>query len=110
MESSRSVARDAILKTVHQLEAFVPTAHMNAPITLHAVTPDLQEFQTTFGREVSASLNVSGHFSKFHPSFGLQGFTVCTIGPWYVLSPTPTHSLTSSQVRVIAGELVSSSP
>ena len=93
MESSRSAARDALIETVHQLEAFVPTAHMNAPITLQAVTPDLQEFQTTFGREVSTSLNVSRHSSKFHPSSGLQGFTVCTIGPWYVLSPCNPSSV-----------------
>jgi len=107
MESSRSAARDALMETIHQLEAFVPTAHMSTPITLHAVTPDLQEFQTTFGREVGTSLNASWHSSNFYPSFGLQGFTVCTTGPWYALSPTLPHSLTCSQVRVIAGELVS---
>lgn len=52
MESSRSAAREALIEAIRQLEAFVPTAQMDTPITLQAVTPHLQEFQTTFGREV----------------------------------------------------------
>lgn len=53
MESSRVAARQALLDAIKQLEVVVPTAQMNTPITLHAVTPHLQEFETTFGREVS---------------------------------------------------------
>ncbi|KAG6910600.1 hypothetical protein DXG01_009551 [Tephrocybe rancida] len=52
MEGSRSAARAALMEAIEQLETQVPLVRMDSPITLHAVTPDLQEFQTTFGREV----------------------------------------------------------
>lgn len=52
MESSRSAARDALVEAIQHLETVVPNAQMNMPITLHAVTPHLQQFETTFGREV----------------------------------------------------------
>ena len=54
MESSRSAARESIQDTIKQLAELVPRANMEDPLTLQAVTPFLQEFQTTFGREVSA--------------------------------------------------------
>ena len=58
METSRSTAREAFLEVIEQLEAVVPTVQMNQPLTLNAVTPHLQQFETTFGREVSEmSLN-----------------------------------------------------
>ncbi|KAF9014980.1 hypothetical protein BDQ17DRAFT_1340281 [Cyathus striatus] len=64
METSRSGAREALLETVTQLEEVVPEAIMNAPITLHAITPHMQEFQTTFGRELwFASLHCVHHWS-----------------------------------------------
>ncbi|KAF9459457.1 hypothetical protein BDZ94DRAFT_1268226 [Collybia nuda] len=64
MESSRTAAREALMETIRQLEAVVPTAQMNTPITLHAVTPHLQEFQTTFGRELwFAGLHCVHHWS-----------------------------------------------
>jgi hypothetical protein len=53
METSRSSAKEALLEAIRQLEEVVPSANMNSPITLHAVTPHIQEFQSTFGREVS---------------------------------------------------------
>ncbi|KAG6897922.1 hypothetical protein C0992_009074 [Termitomyces sp. T32_za158] len=56
MESSRSAARAALMEAIQQLETHVPLAQMDTPIILHAVTPDLQEFQTTFGREVGGNL------------------------------------------------------
>ncbi|KAG6902786.1 hypothetical protein C0995_011273 [Termitomyces sp. Mi166 len=55
MENSRSAARAALMEAIQQLETHVPLAQMDTPITLHAVTPDLQEFQTTFGREVGVN-------------------------------------------------------
>ena len=64
MESSRSAAREALLETITQLEKTVPTARMSLPLTLQAVTPDLQEFQTTFGRELwFAALHCVHHWS-----------------------------------------------
>lgn len=56
MESSRSAARESIQDTIKQLEALVPRAKTDDPLILQAVTPFLQEFQTTFGREVSAHI------------------------------------------------------
>ncbi|KAG5639294.1 hypothetical protein H0H81_004496 [Sphagnurus paluster] len=54
MEGSRSAARAALVEAIEQLEARVPLVRMDTPITLHAVTPELQEFETTFGREDEA--------------------------------------------------------
>lgn len=64
MESSRAVAREALTDTIHQLEQFVPTVQMCTPILLQAVTPDLQEFETTFGRELwFSALHCVHHWS-----------------------------------------------
>ena len=52
METSRASAKEALLDAIRQLEELVLTADMKAPITLHAVTPYAEEFQSTFGREV----------------------------------------------------------
>jgi hypothetical protein len=52
MESSRSAAREALVEAIRLIETVVPNTQMNAPITLHAVTPYPQQFETTFGREV----------------------------------------------------------
>ena len=53
MESSLRAARQSILDTIASLEKNVPTATLDDPITLSAVTPHEQIFQSTFGREVS---------------------------------------------------------
>lgn len=64
MESSRSAARDALVEAIQHLETVVPNAQMNMPITLHAVTPHLQQFETTFGRELwFAALHCVHHWS-----------------------------------------------
>src|ERR1700760_1147419 len=60
METSRTTAREVILDTIKQLEELVPNAHLHDPLTLHAVTPFLQELQTTFGREVSLAKTSRG--------------------------------------------------
>ena len=52
METSREAARIAIENTITQLKEVVPNIPLDAPITLHAVTPYSQTMQTTFGREV----------------------------------------------------------
>ncbi|GLB36415.1 hypothetical protein LshimejAT787_0307030 [Lyophyllum shimeji] len=64
MEGSRAAARAALVEAIEQLEECVPRTRMDAPLTLHAVTPDLQEFQTTFGRELwFAGLHCVHHWS-----------------------------------------------
>jgi hypothetical protein len=52
METSREAARIAIEDTITQLKEIVPYIPLDAPITLHAITPYSQTMQTTFGREV----------------------------------------------------------
>jgi len=52
METNRMSARDAIVGTIRRLEETVPKADWNASMELHAVTPFIQTFDTTFGREV----------------------------------------------------------
>ncbi|KAH0590383.1 hypothetical protein H2248_000538 [Termitomyces sp. 'cryptogamus'] len=64
MEHNRSAARTALMEAIQQLDTHVPQAQMDTPMTLHAVTPDLQEFQTTFGRELwFAGLHCVHHWS-----------------------------------------------
>lgn len=53
METSRSAAREALSEAIRQLEEVVPRANSNESMTLNAVTPHLQSFETTFGREVN---------------------------------------------------------
>ena len=52
MENSREAARTAIENTIAQLKKVVPGVPLDAPLTLHAVTPYSQTMQSTFGREV----------------------------------------------------------
>ena len=52
METSREAARTAIENTIAQLKKVVPSVSLDAPLTLHAVTPYSQTMQSTFGREV----------------------------------------------------------
>lgn len=53
METNRQSAKDALLETINSLEAKAPTVEFDAPVTLNAITPHMQTFETTFGREVS---------------------------------------------------------
>lgn len=52
METSRQAAREAILETMQRLKEVVPKCRLDEPLTLNAVTPYEQTFQSTFGREV----------------------------------------------------------
>ena len=52
METSRKAAVDALNEAISRLQEIVPSARMQEPITLHAVTPYPQVLETTFGREV----------------------------------------------------------
>ncbi|KAF7339940.1 DinB-2 domain-containing protein [Mycena venus] len=64
MEQDREAARAALLETIKHLEEVVPGADPDAPIKLQAVTPFLQEFNTSFGRELwFAGLHCVHHWS-----------------------------------------------
>ncbi|KAJ7102247.1 hypothetical protein B0H15DRAFT_813820 [Mycena belliarum] len=52
MEQDREAAISQLEATIQRLEDVVPGADPNTPLTLQAVTPYLQEFGTTFGREL----------------------------------------------------------
>jgi len=82
METSRASAKEALLDAIRQLEELVLTADMKAPITLHAVTPYAQEFQSTFGREVWFSSVLQIVLTSDLPSCGLLAYIVCIIGRW----------------------------
>lgn len=54
MESSRAAAKEALEDTLGRLEKLIPNqALVDERLTLNAVTPHPQVFETTFGREVS---------------------------------------------------------
>ncbi|KAJ6627252.1 hypothetical protein B0H10DRAFT_1996257 [Mycena sp. CBHHK59/15] len=64
MEQNRAAARKALLETVKHLEEAVPGADASTPLTLQAVTPYMQEFSTSFGRELwFAGLHCVHHWS-----------------------------------------------
>ncbi|KAJ6604320.1 hypothetical protein DFH09DRAFT_1242342 [Mycena vulgaris] len=64
MEQQRDAARNALLETIRHLEEIVPGADPSTPLTLQAVTPYLQEFDTSFGRELwFAGLHCVHHWS-----------------------------------------------
>ncbi|KAJ7169546.1 hypothetical protein C8R46DRAFT_1162348 [Mycena filopes] len=64
MEQDRHAARAALLETITHLDELVPGADASTPLTLQAVTPFLQEFDTSFGRELwFASLHCVHHWS-----------------------------------------------
>lgn len=68
MESSRVAAKEALEDTLGRLEKLVPNqALVDERLTLNAVTPHPQVFETTFGREVSASEGLPpGRKTAFH--------------------------------------------
>lgn len=77
METSKSAAIQSIFDTIKQLEGLVPKANMDDPLTLQAVTPFLQEFQTTFGRELwFAALHCVHHWSMVRVIAGEMGVTL----------------------------------
>jgi len=74
METSRQAAIETLKELIAQLEAVVPKTRMDEPITLNAVTPYHQVFETTFGREVwFAELHAIHHWSMIRVIAGEQG-------------------------------------
>lgn len=83
METSLSDARQALKGIIAKLEEVVPNAKMEEPITLHAVTPHMQVFETSFGREVYRLLR--DHLPELKVYMFSCGLRVCTlyiIGLW----------------------------
>ena len=66
MESSRAAAKEALKETLGRLEKLVPNETLvDERLSLNAVTPHPQVFETTFGREVSASGWLISNHAKF---------------------------------------------
>ncbi|KAG2156470.1 uncharacterized protein EDB93DRAFT_1079602 [Suillus bovinus] len=64
MESNLSEARQALKQAISCVNEVVPTANLDLPLTLNAVTPFMQTFETTFGRELwFAGLHAVHHWS-----------------------------------------------
>ncbi|KAJ7597638.1 hypothetical protein C8J56DRAFT_773248 [Mycena floridula] len=77
MESSREAARKALLQTIERLEQELPAVDPKTPMTLQAVTPYLQAFDTTFGRELwFSALHCIHHWSMVRVIAGEQGITL----------------------------------
>lgn len=93
MESSRQAAREAIQETIAKLKAVVPNSKLDAPLSLDAVTPYEQTFQSTFGREVRTVVPTkSSNVIKYECVLCSCGLLVCmlfTIGQWYIIFLTP---------------------
>ncbi|KAL1707690.1 hypothetical protein EV121DRAFT_198636 [Schizophyllum commune] len=74
METSRKAAREALLATVQQLEAVVPRAKADATMQLDAITPYMQSFPTSFGRELwFCALHAVHHWSMVRVIAGEMG-------------------------------------
>ena len=81
METSLSDAQQALKDIIAKLEEIVPKAKMEEPIMLHAVTPHMQVFETSFGREVCwLHRNHLPELRVF--SCGLRVYTLYIIGLW----------------------------
>jgi hypothetical protein len=64
MENNLSEAREALKQVISRVGEVVPTANLDLPLTLNAVTPFMQTFETTFGRELwFAGLHAVHHWS-----------------------------------------------
>ncbi|KAG1755027.1 uncharacterized protein EDB91DRAFT_1096906 [Suillus paluster] len=64
MENNLSDAREAFKQAISRIEEVVPAKSLDLPLTLNAVTPFMQTFETTFGRELwFAGLHAVHHWS-----------------------------------------------
>jgi hypothetical protein len=84
MESSRSIALEALKGVVTRLEQVVPGTDLNTPMTLNAITPYEQTLKTSFGREVSPLIPTANDSDR-RGSYGLQACMRFTIGAWFEL-------------------------
>ncbi|KAG0703120.1 hypothetical protein DFH29DRAFT_917967 [Suillus ampliporus] len=74
METSLSDAREAFKQAISRVEEVVPITNFDLPLTLNAVTPFMQTFETTFGRELwFAGLHAVHHWSMVRVIAGELG-------------------------------------
>lgn len=74
MEGGRKAADEALRMMIARLEEVVPHTRVDLPITLHAVTPYPQVFETTFGRELwFAALHAVHHWGMVRVIAGELG-------------------------------------
>ncbi|KZV77563.1 hypothetical protein PENSPDRAFT_621082 [Peniophora sp. CONT] len=74
METGRAAAREALEDTKQQMANLIPRMQLNAPLTLNAVTPYEQTFQSTVGRELwFAGLHAIHHWSMVRVIAGELG-------------------------------------
>ncbi|KAG2368171.1 hypothetical protein BDR07DRAFT_1349708 [Suillus spraguei] len=74
MENNLSEAREALKQVISRVKEVVPTVNLDLPLTLNAVTPFMQTFETTFGRELwFAGLHAVHHWSMVRVIAGELG-------------------------------------
>ncbi|KAI0815303.1 hypothetical protein BC629DRAFT_1470833 [Irpex lacteus] len=74
METSIKAAHEALTECVERLRREVPKLSVDEPLTLNAVTPYPQTFQSTFGRELwFAGLHAEHHWSMVRVHAGELG-------------------------------------
>ncbi|KAJ3750064.1 hypothetical protein DFH05DRAFT_1465821 [Lentinula detonsa] len=105
METSRGAARSALLETIQRLQDVVPTSNWNAPITLNAVTPFPQTFQTTFARELwFGALHCVHHWSMVRVIAGEMNMKVgddCFgFAPSTLVASGREHSLGKTMAKI----------
>ncbi|EIM92808.1 uncharacterized protein STEHIDRAFT_47161 [Stereum hirsutum FP-91666 SS1] len=77
MESNRQAAKEAIQETMDRLKEVVPKSRLDEPLTLNAITPYEQTFQSTFGREVwFGALHAVHHWSMVRVIAGELNITL----------------------------------
>jgi len=74
MESNLSEARSALTEAISRVKTVAPLAKLDQQVTLNAVTPFPQTFETTFGRELwFAALHAVHHWSMIRVIAGELG-------------------------------------
>ncbi|KAI0094574.1 hypothetical protein BDY19DRAFT_913501 [Irpex rosettiformis] len=77
MENSIKAAHEALTECVERLRREVPKLSVNEPLTLNAITPYPQTFQSTFGRELwFAGLHAEHHWSMVRVHAGELGINL----------------------------------
>jgi len=74
METSCAAAMEALDDCANRLVQLVPKSDLDADLVLNAVTPHMQRFKTSFGRELwFAALHAVHHYSMIRVIAGEQG-------------------------------------
>ena len=78
METSREAAIDALNSCIEQLREVVPRMSMDQPVTLSAITPHVQVFHTSFGREVRKIIPVKANDLLTLNTVVVRSFACCS--------------------------------